>query len=161
MKKEDQREYRPNAGIVVVNDKGEVLVGERIHYPGVFQYPQGGIDKGEDPLDAALRELWEEIGLKITDSPIDEISEWLHYDFPEDVPEKLKKYRGQKQKWFFFRWNGDPSLLDLDTHEREFIRLKWADADEISENIVSFKKDIYKIISAKVRSIVSAREFRH
>jgi putative (di)nucleoside polyphosphate hydrolase len=153
---EDLKEYRANVGIVVINNEGKVLVGERVNYPGVFQYPQGGIDKDEDPLSAARRELFEEIGLKLNDTlPIDEISDWLIYDFPHDIPKRLKKYKGQKQKWFFFRWDGNLNELSLDHHEKEFSLLKWADAADITENIVDFKRATYRIIEKRLESVIS------
>ncbi len=145
--------YRPNVGIVVINQQGKVLAGERISYPGVFQYPQGGIDDGEDPLDAAVRELYEETGLRISGKPSGETKDWLYYDFPEDIPEKLKKYRGQKQKWFFFRWDGEISSLNTDVHEKEFLSLKWADPAELTAGIVDFKKEVYREIERIIENL--------
>lgn len=140
----NSKPYRLNVGIVVFNQKGEVLAGERLQYPGVFQYPQGGIDKGEDPLDGAKRELYEETGLKLSDPPIGEVTDWLTYEFPVDIPKHLKKFRGQKQKWFFFFWDGQIESLQLDVHEREFSSVKWANIQELTANIVEFKKPVYE-----------------
>jgi putative (di)nucleoside polyphosphate hydrolase len=137
--------YRKNVGMVVFNSQKQVLVGDRIDYPEKYQFPQGGIDEGETPLKAAQRELYEEIGLKL-DNPVYEIPEWLKYEFPEDIPKHLKKYRGQMQKWFFFYWDGDPSQLKLDNHIKEFRTVKWMELNTLVENIVEFKKDVYKII---------------
>ncbi len=141
----NDKPYRKNVGIVVFNSKKQVLVGDRVDYPEKYQFPQGGIDEGENPIDAAKRELYEEIGLEL-DNPVYEIPEWLYYEFPEDIPDHLKKYRGQMQKWFFFFWDGDISQLKLDNHIREFRTVKWDTLDNIVENIVEFKKDVYKII---------------
>ncbi|MBX7059380.1 MAG: RNA pyrophosphohydrolase [Leptospirales bacterium] len=147
----DSRPYRLNVGIVVLNRTGLALAGERVHYPGVFQYPQGGIDKGEAPLAAARRELYEEIGLRLDEEPIHELAEWLSYEFPESIPEHLKRFRGQKQRWFFFHWEGEPSTLALDLHDREFSRVIWADPLHLADNIVEFKKDIYRRLCAEAK----------
>lgn len=148
--------YRSNVGVVVFNSRGKVLVGERLHYPGIFQFPQGGIDNGEEPDEAAIRELYEETGLQPDRGPIGEIRDWLYYDFPEDVPERLKKYQGQKQKWYFFFWDGSPSELKLDLHEREFASIKWSDIDTVVEEIVFFKKPVYLRIAKEGKMIIES-----
>jgi len=147
----DKRPYRKNVGVVIYNRSGLVLVGERIQYPGIFQFPQGGMDKGEKPLETAVRELYEETGLAIETEPTHEIEEWITYEFPEDIPEHLKRYRGQSQKWFFFPWDGDPSTLELDLHVREFISVKWYDLKELVNDIVEFKKPVYRRILEEAR----------
>ncbi|MFN3604526.1 MAG: RNA pyrophosphohydrolase [Leptonema sp. (in: bacteria)] len=141
----EDKPYRKNVGIVVFNSSQKVLVGDRIDYPEKYQFPQGGIDDNETPVEAAIRELYEETGLKL-EKPIFEIPQWLYYDFPEDIPEDLKKYKGQMQKWFFFHWNGNLESLNLNTHIREFRTLKWIDIDILVENIVEFKKKVYQVI---------------
>lgn len=151
-----EKPYRSNVGVVVFNDRGEVLTGERIQYPGVFQFPQGGMDEGEEPLEAARRELYEEVGLRLLDRPAGEIRDWLYYEFPEDIPPHLKRYRGQKQKWFFFHWNGDPDSLSLDHHEQEFESLRWSDLDRVAREIVGFKKDVYAILAREGQRIIRA-----
>lgn len=143
---EQEKPYRENVGMVVFNSEGYVLAGDRIQYPGSFQFPQGGIDAGESPLAAARRELFEEIGLAVTE-PAGEIGEWLTYEFPEDIPEHLKKFRGQKQKWFFFRWDGNPADLQLDLHEREFHSLQWMKMEDLAKEVVSFKRPTYDRIA--------------
>ncbi len=147
--------YRLNAGMIVFNSSGLVLAGDRIQYPGHFQFPQGGIDEGEDARDAAIRELYEELGLKL-DNPEGEIPGWLTYEFPEDIPAHLKKFRGQKQKWFYFRWDGDPSSLDLDLHEREFNTVLWMELSELVANIIPFKREVYKEIEKHARKFISS-----
>lgn len=144
--------YRLNAGQIIFNQKGEVLAGDRIQYPGKFQYPQGGIDEGEEPREAAIRELYEETSLSL--EPVFEIEKWITYEFPEDIPEHLKKYRGQKQKWFLFYWNGDPSKLNLDIHEREFNSMKWMNIEEITEQIVEFKKPVYRELKELAKPLI-------
>lgn len=150
--------YRKNVGIVVFNSKGLVLVGERVQFPGIFQFPQGGMDDGEKPLEAARRELLEETGLKIDDPPAGEIEDWLTYEFPENIPAHLKKYRGQEQKWFFFFWDGDPSQLRLDLHEREFLSVKWDDLEKICADIVEFKKPVYSRVMDEGRRIIAGHQ---
>ncbi|MCB1166099.1 MAG: RNA pyrophosphohydrolase [Leptospiraceae bacterium] len=146
--------YRKNAGMIVFNAAGKVLAGDRIEYPGHFQLPQGGIDEGEEPRAAALRELYEEVGLKL-EAPVGEIPAWLNYEFPEDIPKKLKKYRGQTQKWFYFFWNGLPEDLDLDVHEREFRSVCWMDLDQLAQNIIPFKKEVYAEIRRHALPFIS------
>jgi len=144
-----EKPYRENVGVVVFNARGEVLAGERLNYPGAFQYPQGGLDPGEEAETGALRELYEEIGLKLKTEPLAVIpgagpEDWLYYDFPADVPKPLRKYQGQKQKWFYYYWDGNPEELSLDHHEREFSRLIWTSPDRLAREIVAFKRPIYE-----------------
>ncbi|MBI3396807.1 MAG: RNA pyrophosphohydrolase [Spirochaetia bacterium] len=146
--------YRDNVGIVVFNSRGMVLVGERVQYPGIFQFPQGGMDAGETPLQAAVRELYEETSLEMSGAPAGELPDWLLYDFPQDIPAHLKKYAGQRQKWFFFFWDGDTADLKLDLHEREFTSVKWSDLDEIADSIVSFKKPVYNVVRSEGKRII-------
>ncbi|MBU42182.1 MAG: RNA pyrophosphohydrolase [Spirochaetaceae bacterium] len=145
--------YRLNAGMIVFNSSGQVLAGDRIQYPGHFQFPQGGIDDGEDPETAAIRELYEEIGLQ-PGRPVGEIPGWLTYEFPEDIPDHLKKFRGQKQKWFYFRWDGQPSELDLEWHEREFNTVRWMELTELVQNIIPFKQQVYREIQKHARRFI-------
>ncbi len=140
--------------MIVFNASGLVLAGDRIQYPGHFQFPQGGIDDGEEPGEAAIRELYEELGLQLK-APEGEIPGWLTYEFPEDIPPHLKKYRGQKQKWFYFRWDGDPDSLDLEIHEREFNSVRWMELSELVRNIIPFKKDVYREIEKHARRFIS------
>lgn len=147
--------YRKNVGIVVFNRAGRVIAGERIRYPNTFQFPQGGIDDGEDPLAAARRELYEEIGLEIQDEPVGEIPDWLYYQFPPDIPARLNEFRGQQQKWFFFFWDGAVEDLKLDLHEREFSSVRWLSLEEVTENIVPFKQEVYARIKESGGQIIS------
>lgn len=148
---QQEKPYRKNVGIVVFNDQGLVLAGERVEYPGIFQFPQGGMDEFEDPLDAARRELFEETGLRIDAEPAHVIDKWLCYEFPEDIPEHLKRYRGQAQMWFFFRWNGDIDELRLDLHEQEFVSVRWDDPERLAQEIVVFKKEVYREVLDEAR----------
>jgi putative (di)nucleoside polyphosphate hydrolase len=140
------RTYRPNVGIVVFNAEGKVLVGMRSNVLGAWQFPQGGVDEGEDILFAAQRELYEEVGIKDAEL-VFEFPEWIQYDFPDDLKTELtKKYKGQTQKWFLFYWNHPASDCNLTVHEREFEEVKFSEITYVLENIVSFKKKVYETI---------------
>lgn len=144
--------YRPCAGICLTNPDGRIWVGERMSFPGAWQMPQGGIDPGESPRDAAFRELQEETGL----SPqavqlIDALGDPLPYELPVDLVGKLWKgrYRGQSQHWFRFTYDGPDDAVDLDFHEREFARWAWMPAAEVFASIVPFKRDLYRDVLTK------------
>ena len=151
-----KKPYRRNVGVVVFNREGKVLLGERVGYPGSLQFPQGGMDEGESPVAAARRELFEETGLSVGGEPVWEVPDWLRYDFPADIPRKLRKFRGQEQRWFFFYWDGDPDTLDLAHHEREFSRVIWGTLEEALDSIVSFKRHIYERIVREGRQQIGA-----
>ncbi|TCD13799.1 RNA pyrophosphohydrolase [Oricola cellulosilytica] len=149
--------YRPCVGIMVLNADGLVWAGKRAkegntEYSGhakLWQLPQGGIDKGEDPLSAAYRELYEETGMRSVDL-IGEAPEWMDYDLPEHlIGTGLKgKYCGQTQKWFAFRFTGDDSEVRIDPppdgHEREFEEWAWLPMAELPDLIVPFKRAVYE-----------------
>ncbi|KIT16344.1 RNA pyrophosphohydrolase [Jannaschia aquimarina] len=142
--------YRPCAGICLTNPDGLVWVGARIDRPAdaplAWQMPQGGIDPGESPLDAARRELWEETGLRADRVDlIAELSEPLPYDLPTDLVKKLWKgrYRGQIQHWVHMRYDGPDEAVDLDAHHREFSEWRWMPPADVLTRIVPFKRDIY------------------
>lgn len=149
--KSEDLPYRPCVGIALTNGAGQVFVGERIDTPGAWQMPQGGIDAGETPRAAALRELEEEIGVPADQVEIEaEHPDWLTYDLPAELVGRVWKgrYRGQKQRWFRMRLTGDDAAIDLATDHAEFVAWKWMPAEEVPRLIVPFKRDIYNRVIA-------------
>lgn len=142
--------YRKNVGMVVFNSKGEVLAGERFQFPGSWQFPQGGIDESEEPEKAAIRELYEEVGIENAEI-IFEYPEWISYDFPKELTlhKSLKKFKGQTQKWFLIYWDGKEKDCILDLHEKEFDRVQFIKFRECLDKIVHFKKPIYEKLLLK------------
>ena len=144
------RPYRLGVGIVLFNTDKKVFVGKRKDTPDAWQFPQGGIDKGEEPLDAAWREMGEEIGTNNAQL-IAQSSEWLGYDLPEDLANKSwgGKFRGQKQLWFAFRCTGTDADINLEVHTPEFSEWKWVDLAEVPNYIVPFKRPLYVQVVAE------------
>jgi putative (di)nucleoside polyphosphate hydrolase len=147
--------YRPCVGIVLLNAEGLIWVGRRFDELVMqetfkrWQMPQGGIDEDEDPTVAALRELYEETGVRSAEI-IAESKNWITYDLPpEAVGKALKgKYRGQRQKWFAMRFIGDEAEvnLSLDGHKPEFDLWRWATPQEVLDLIVGFKRPVYEAV---------------
>jgi putative (di)nucleoside polyphosphate hydrolase len=147
--------YRPCVGMAVFNRAGRVFIGRRIDGPEhtdathVWQMPQGGIDEGEEPYPAALRELCEETNIRSVER-LAEIADWLIYDIPREIAGKAwnGKYRGQTQKWFALRFTGDDSEIDIahpaGGHEPEFVDWRWERLEKLPELVVPFKRQIYE-----------------
>ena len=151
--------YRPCVGITLFNQDKKVLVAERLDYPGNWQMPQGGIDSGETPEQAAMRELKEEIGTNHAEI-MERTKGWLFYDLPEHLKvERLKgKYRGQKQIWFAMLFKGNDSEINLQTKKPEFIDWNWVELENVIDLIVPFKKTVYESVVEQFRPIVESKE---
>ena len=151
----DHLPYRPGVGVVLINPAGLIWAGQRSDSDlPAWQMPQGGIDAGEDPQAAALRELHEETGI----APdlvqvIGATPGWLTYDLPADLVGKVwrGRYRGQRQKWFLLRFLGDDAQIDIAAHHPEFSRWAWLPADDLLAAIVPFKRDLYAQVLAGFR----------
>jgi len=161
--------YRPCVGIMVLNAEGRVFVGRRIAEPNgemegaekLWQMPQGGIDREENPRLAAERELFEETGMRSV-ALLAETKDWLTYDLPADlVGIALKgRYRGQRQKWFAFRFSGTDSEIAIDPppggHTAEFDAFAWKSMDEVLDLVVPFKRPVYEAVIAEFRHLETA-----
>ena len=149
--------YRSNVGIMMVNEKGYVFVGQRLdNNQNAWQMPQGGIDAGEDPETAAYRELLEETGVKKQDVRfVASSSQWLSYDLPEDLIPILwnGKFRGQKQKWFLFKFLGEDGDINIATEHPEFSKWKWISKENLLKEIVPFKKSVYENVLKEFKNI--------
>jgi putative (di)nucleoside polyphosphate hydrolase len=154
---DDLAAYRRNVGLMLIGPGARVFAGERIDTPGAWQMPQGGIDRGEDPLTAALRELGEETGVAPTlVETLAESADWLRYDLPPDVALKLWKgrFRGQAQKWFAFRFLGSDADVSIETEHPEFSTWGWLAPDELMGLIVPFKRPVYERVFAEFASLL-------
>ena len=155
MKNRKELPLRIGVGIVLLNHENKVFVGKRIDNPAnSWQMPQGGVDKNENLLQAAKRELAEETSIK-TVEVIKELNEWLTYDLPKNLLGKLwkGKYRGQKQKWFIMKFTGKHQEINVQTKKPEFSEWKWIKPSELIKVAVSFKVDIYKKIFKELISL--------
>ena len=148
---------RDGVGIVVLNEKNKIFVAKRIDNPKNFwQMPQGGVDKGENYLSAALRELEEETSIKSV-SLIKEIDGYTTYDLPVHLLGIIWKgrFKGQKQKWFVMKFHGNNNEINLKTKKPEFLDWKWTDLENITDTVVDFKLDVYKKLKEEVKKIIS------
>ena len=146
--KSNPKDYRPNVGMMIINQKKEIFVGKRIDHPSNFwQMPQGGIDTQEIPFIAALREMDEEVGIKKNKVDLlTESKDWYYYSIPSDLAKTLwkGKYKGQRQKWFLYKFKGTEKDINIHTEHPEFSDYKWVTKDFLVPNIVPFKKKIYE-----------------
>lgn len=140
--------YRPNVAMVIVSKeypaKKEVFLAQRNDLVDIWQFPQGGIDEGEDVLEALFRELEEEIGTNMVEV-IAEYPEWISYDFPPKIAETMKPFIGQKQRYFLVKLHED-AQIDIQTQHPEFRDYKFVTPDDILSLSASFKKDVYESV---------------
>ena len=156
MKNSFEKKYRKCVGMMILNNRKDLLVGRRLDHPsGYWQMPQGGINDNENPKEAVWREMLEELGTN--KAKLIKISnQWINYDIP---PETLKtlpwghKYVGQTQKWFAFEFTGQDNDINVSTKNPEFSEWKWTKIDSIIDNIVPFKRDVYSKILEEFKDI--------
>lgn len=150
--------YRPCAGIMLVNNDGKVFVGQRLDSSAdAWQMPQGGIDPGEEPEQAAFRELGEETGIAPHLAEVIARSRQEHlYDLPAELLGKLwgGKYRGQRQFWFLMRFMGTDSDINIETSHQEFRNWRWTSADTLEALIVPFKRRLYRAVVEEFRPLI-------
>ena len=148
---------RNGVGIIVLNKENKIFVAKRIDNPKNFwQMPQGGVNKGEKLLSAALRELEEETGMKEVEL-IQEIDGTMTYELPPHLLGIIwkGKYKGQKQKWFLMRYLGSDRDINIKTEKPEFLEWKWIDLDLLTEVVVDFKLHVYKELKEKIQKIIN------
>jgi len=151
--------YRPCVGMLLLNPAGKVFVGRRIdsarEADNIWQMPQGGIDKGETPEQAVLREMAEELGTDKAEI-VAESRQWLHYDLPDHLVGKVWKgrYRGQKQRWFALRFLGRDSDIDLATAHPEFDAWQWVELEDVPGLVIPFKRDTYRAVVTEFRELL-------
>ena len=147
---------RNGVGIVVLNKKNKVFVAKRIDNPkNYWQMPQGGVDKGENFYKAALRELEEETSIK-TVTLLKEVDGFLTYMLPNHLLGIIwrGRYKGQKQKWFIVKFNGDENEININTKKPEFLEWKWIDIEDLTKRVVDFKLEVYRKIQKEVNEII-------
>jgi putative (di)nucleoside polyphosphate hydrolase len=146
--------YRPNVAAIIVSheypESKDVFIAERSDLEGVWQFPQGGIDEGESSEEALFRELGEEIGTAKVEI-IAEYPEWIAYDFPSHVAEKMAPYAGQKQRYYLVRLKKG-AIIDLDTKHPEFKAYRFVNVDELLDHVAHFKKPVYEQVISHFRT---------
>ena len=146
--------YRKGVGIMLLNRSGKLLLGRRSDIEGgAWQLPQGGLERGEQPAEAALRELKEEIGSDRA-AILAESKGWYQYDLPEELRMQAwgGRYRGQRLKWFLMRFSGDDNDIDVTSGSREFNRWIWVPPSDAPALVVSFKQPMYLAVMEEFRS---------
>ena len=147
---------RSGVGIILLNKENKIFVAKRIDNPkNYWQMPQGGVDNGEDFLQAALRELEEETSVKSV-SLIKEIQGYTTYNLPDNLLGIIwrGKYKGQKQKWYVMKFIGKDSEINLNTKKPEFLDWKWIEIDKITDGVVNFKLEVYRKLQKEIKNII-------
>jgi putative (di)nucleoside polyphosphate hydrolase len=151
--------YRPGVGIMLLSAEGSVFVAQRIDMPSdAWQMPQGGIDKGETPIEAAWREMKEEVGTDRAEL-LAESHDWYTYDLPRDLAARLwrGRFRGQRQKWFVFRFTGTDRDIDITSHDHpEFSTWRWVSMADLPALIVPFKRPLYQQLVGEFRPLIAS-----
>ena len=148
---------RSGVGIILLNKDNKIFVAKRIDNPKNFwQMPQGGVDEGENDLEAAYRELYEETSIKKVEL-IQEIDGLFTYELPDHLLGIIwkGKFKGQTQKWFLMKYLGNDKEINLKTNNPEFLEWKWVNLDEITEIVVDFKLHVYRELKEKVKNIIN------
>jgi putative (di)nucleoside polyphosphate hydrolase len=158
--------YRPCVGVMLLGPDGRAFIGRRTEGPEIgnaaymWQMPQGGLDAGEEPYDAALRELYEETNVRSVE-PIAEMKGWISYDLPEHLVGVAwgGRYRGQRQKWFLLRFTGAVDEIDVlhpaeGAHPAEFVEWRWEDPARLPELVIPFKRAVYERIVAEFAPLI-------
>jgi putative (di)nucleoside polyphosphate hydrolase len=151
----DPKMFRPNVGLALFHRDGLVFLGKRANTEGPYQWqmPQGGVDRGEKPVEAAYRELEEEVGVRAQHVDLlEETADWLYYEFPIDVRTQMKprgRYLGQRQKWFAFRFKGRDADIRLDMHTPEFVDWRWAPLESAPGLVIPFKRPTYEEVAQR------------
>ena len=148
---------RIGVGAIVLNKKNQVFVGKRKDNPiDKWQMPQGGVNTGENLIDAMKRELHEETSIQNI-KILNEIDGWFEYELPKNLLGKIWKgrYRGQKQKWFVVKFLGNDGEINLQTDKPEFIEWRWLDIENLPNVIVDFKKKVYEKLLPKIRNFIN------
>tara|TARA_B100001540_G_scaffold129488_1_gene115452 strand:+ start:1534 stop:2007 length:474 start_codon:yes stop_codon:yes gene_type:complete len=147
---------RKGVGIALLNNNNQIFVAKRIDNPNDFwQMPQGGVDIGEDPLEAAFRELKEETSIKSVEL-VQEVNSEITYLLPDSLLGIIwkGKYKGQTQKWFIMRFLGSDNEINLRTKHPEFLDWKWIEVDSITEKVVDFKLHVYEQIKKELKDLI-------
>ena len=152
----EESNYRLNVGLIIVNNYGKVLICKRKN-SNQWQFPQGGIDKGESPIEAAKREIFEEVGIKSSQIRVlGKIKDWVKYEIPKQLAKKNFKKKGivgQKQKWFIFKIKSKASISFINDPDNEFDDFAWVSYWHPIALIVSFKKEVYRSVLAELLPI--------